>query len=253
MTDEDLHPYRYGYFVVGAPAQILDNGAGNLAWGVANGTLCYMHSLGWDTIDQASAAHNAIQDALVHHRTLVDLPNPPEFINVTLVQPNGAETSGEKWPSEANLEHEFEVNSRGIRHKRRVIIPIGLLPAKVDTCYVKFSHLNAKIEKQYQYIMHAVDLAFVQTVWKAQGATLKRVALLLEDSQPKPVWAFEHLYVGTTRVQTADGLRCLPLTSSYNRNKLLSLRPNIYTVKWLMSIDETVSGKQENNGIHYRT
>ncbi|ETP46563.1 hypothetical protein F442_07222, partial [Phytophthora nicotianae P10297] len=35
---------------------------------------------------------------------------------------------------------------------------------KVDTCYVKFSHLNAKIEKQYQYIMHAVDLALVQTV-----------------------------------------------------------------------------------------
>jgi len=45
---EDKYPELFGYFVYGAPAQILDNGNGNVSYGVANGTSCKMVALAWD-------------------------------------------------------------------------------------------------------------------------------------------------------------------------------------------------------------
>ncbi|KAI9993974.1 hypothetical protein PInf_016503 [Phytophthora infestans] len=44
----DANPELFAYFVVGAPAHILDNNNGNVGWGVANGTPCIYHSLAWD-------------------------------------------------------------------------------------------------------------------------------------------------------------------------------------------------------------
>ncbi|KAE9086849.1 hypothetical protein PF007_g20607 [Phytophthora fragariae] len=48
VYDEDANPELFAYFVAGAPANILDNNSGNVGWGVANGSPCRLHSLGWD-------------------------------------------------------------------------------------------------------------------------------------------------------------------------------------------------------------
>ncbi|KAG6944430.1 hypothetical protein JG688_00017075 [Phytophthora aleatoria] len=48
IYNENENPELFGYFFQGAPGQILDNANGNVYLGVANGSRCWLHSIGWD-------------------------------------------------------------------------------------------------------------------------------------------------------------------------------------------------------------
>lgn len=63
LYDENVHPYMFGYFVQGAPAQIHDNSNGNLAWGVANGSPCRLHSMAWEDEEIAAEVESKICQA----------------------------------------------------------------------------------------------------------------------------------------------------------------------------------------------
>ncbi|KAF4138558.1 PIF1-like helicase [Phytophthora infestans] len=240
LYDEDVHPYLFSYFAKNAPAQILDNSAGNLEWGIANGTECLMHSLGWDDYFKARTANELINNAMKNNEKIVDLPYPPVFINILLTDSDNNPISGEDWPPELNLETKWINNSDGTKYKPKIVIPIGIMTSNASDNKVKYSHISTEINsKPLHYLQHGVDLSFARTVWRAQGSTLKRVILLLQGSPISPSWAFEHLYVAMSRVKPVQGLRCLPLTPSFSREHFLKLRPSIFTVKWCMSIDDT--------------
>ncbi len=89
------------------------------------------------------------------------------------------------------------------------------------------------------FYAHAIDLAFAITVWKCQGGTFKYIIALLEHTPGRPALSFENLYVMFTRVKEANHFRCLPLSSTFNKQKLLQMRPRILATKWRMDINKS--------------
>jgi hypothetical protein len=225
---ESRYPVLFGYFFKGARAQVLDNGNGNVQWGVANGTACVYHSIAWD--DKAKTDHVAqlVSAALLNEELVVDLPFPPEFINVILVDRDGNPLSASVWPPTENVAAGTD------REPSNVVIPIGLVARSTEKFYVRLELPSGQLNVRYE--QHAVDLAMAMTIWKAQGATLNRVILMLEPSKHSPSWAYEHLYVAVSRVRASRDFRCLPLSSKFDRKKLFKLIPSIYTVRWRMDV-----------------
>jgi hypothetical protein len=109
---EDTHPDLFGYFVQGAPAQILDNGNGNVSYGVANGTPCKMVSVAWnDSVVGANVAKKMANCSNTVN-TVIDIP-APDFIIVS-IQPSLDPHL--QWPAHLNLSDD----------DREIHIPIGL-------------------------------------------------------------------------------------------------------------------------------
>lgn len=238
LYNEAEHPELFGYFYFGAPAHILDNANGNFTLGVANGTRCWYHSLVWDDGDAVSNAVSLTEEALHSGKSQVDLPLAPEFIHVRLADRDGNLLVGSQWPIHANLEDEWIFDPDGQpMHKKNVVIPIGAVQSNGDNYTIKLND-SRKEEQPIRYEQHAVDLALALTIWKAQGSTFNRVITLLEGSANAPKWEFEHWYVAMSRVKNANSLRSLHTTLFPDRDKYLALRPDVFTVKWLMDLDE---------------
>ena len=232
LYSEEKYPELFGHFVYGAPGQILDNGSGNVCFGVANGTACKMISLGWDNPAKQLAMSNLVAQSLEieGQEKMIDIPHAPDFIIVE-VEVNDAD----RWPSQLNLS-----GQAGVIH-----IPIGL---KTNRANSKDS-LSFGDKSELGYLAHAVDLAFAITVWKSQGGTFDYVIALLENTPNSPSLTFEMLYVMFSRVRLGCRFRCMPLTlPSRTRGKLKKLMPNIYATRWRMDVIEFgkwVSRQQE--------
>ena len=194
LYDEEANPELFGYFVSGAPGQILDNGNGNVVYGVANGMPCIMVSIAWDNADDLRAAQAALAAHDWRTASVVDLPTPPDHIIVAL---HGVDVSA--WPRHLNVAPRDVVDA--------VHIPIGLMTRKSYS--VKVGKVSVK------YAMHAVDISLAVTAWKCQGATLQYVLALLEPSPGSRSLSFELLYVMFSRVRMASHFRCFPLSPSF--------------------------------------
>jgi hypothetical protein len=233
IYDEDANPELFAYFVVGAPAQILDNNNGNVGLGIANGMPCCMHSLSWDDETKRDTALQMTDDATRTGNRVVELPFPPDFINVQLLDSKGAVRSAHNWPDENNLETQWTPPIDDVVSKKSIVIPIGVMSSKSKTRSLHLGRGVLRTSVKVGYIRHAVDMAFVMTVWKAQGCTLQRVALNLEPCDPfAPRWGFEHIYVAMSRVRAAAFLRCLPLSGAFRSSSLANLRPSTFTTRW---------------------
>ena len=213
LYDEEARPELFAYFVQGGPGQVLDNSHGNVFLGVANGSACTMHSLAWDNPEDEKEACKAI--AKGEPGQVIDLPTPPDHIIVDIKPKQNIQ-----WPQHLNLSPDSDV----------IRIPIGL----TTRCDRK---AKVGLDQSVSYYAHAVDLAFAITVWKCQGGTFKYIIALLEHSPGSPALSFENLYVMFTRVKKATNFRCLPLSSAFNKQKLLHLRPKILATKWRMDIE----------------
>jgi hypothetical protein len=176
IYDEDAHPELFAYFARGARAQILDNNNGNVGWCIANGSPCKMHSLAWQDPAKSDLVVQLVQEARKNGTLRVDLPFPPDFINVQLLDPSGELKSGQNWPHENNLDTEWVASPEGRRlHKQTVVIPIGLMSSKSRKKCIRLGGNVLEETIDIEFAQHAVDVAMVMTVWKAQGSTLKRV------------------------------------------------------------------------------
>jgi hypothetical protein len=226
LYDESKHPELYTQFFYGARGQILDNSNGNVDIGVANGTNCWYESLGWENPEKTAAVMQLIIQASSERRTQITLDEPPDFINVVLADCNGKPLDPKEWEPDINLD----------KTKSKVVIPIGFMTNNSKNSIMIKGNGGSPLTIHYR--QHAVDLAMVLTIWKSQGSTLDRVILHLEGSRNARQWKFEHLYVAISRVRSIEKIRCLPLSALFNRNKLLLLRPNLFTTKWRMSIDD---------------
>jgi hypothetical protein len=218
LYDEDLRPDLFAYFVEGAPAQILDNGNGNVDYGIANGTACRMVSLAWDDPEK----ERYILDHLKRNKVtvgLIMLPFPPDYFIVSISpRPNT------KWPDHLNLASTSDA----------IHIPVGLI-SRVDP-----KRHSCRLSKgvRVTYHKHAVDLAFAMSIWKAQGGTFQFIIGLLESSPGSLSLTYEGAYVMHSRVRESARFRCFPLSKFFNINCLLKLRPKILATKWRMDIGE---------------
>lgn len=200
----------------------------------------------WDDDELVSAAMRLTEEALRCGKSMVDLPTAPEFINVRVTDRDGNLLDGSRWPNDPNLESSWTYDASGQRmHKKYVVIPIGVVQSNGENFTIKLDDFG-KDGKPIRYEQHAVDMALSLTVWKAQGSTFDRVIALLEGSENAPAWQFEHIYVAAARVRTSESLRCLQTTLFADRNKILALRPNVFTVEWLMDLDSNGKWKQRN-------
>jgi ubiquitin C-terminal hydrolase len=218
LYNSDKHPELFAYFVIGAPAQILDNGNGNVLLRVANGTMCTMYKLAWNNELDTQNASKAIREAVLSNKLIADVPTPDYIIVSIKRHPDYS------WPTDLDLSP---------TNPEVFTIPIGL-----DSRQEKNHLCIASSRIKVHYIAHAVDLAFAITVWKSQGGEYDKIVLLLEPSKPGPALNYHLLYTAFSRVKLASGYRCLPITSSKVRIALGQLRPNIYSVKYRMSISE---------------
>lgn len=183
IHDEDANPQLFAYFVAGAPAHVLDNNNGNVGSGVANGTRCRMRSIAWDGHEKTEAAAGLVELARLKGETLIDLPFPPDFINVRLLDEDGDELSSDQWPSANNLETRWLRSPAGeLLRKASVIIPIGIASTKGKKRTIRLGQGVLSAPYEVEFTQHAVDITLVMAVWKARGSTLKRVLLNLESA-----------------------------------------------------------------------
>jgi hypothetical protein len=89
LYNEDERPNLFAYFVQGGNGQVLDNAHGNVYFGVANGTLCTMHSLAWDDPEEERVAFQTIAQSTPGQVT--DLPTPLDHIIVDVKPQEGTQ------------------------------------------------------------------------------------------------------------------------------------------------------------------
>jgi hypothetical protein len=212
IYNDKLFPEVFGYFTKNAPSMILDNGNGNVTYGVANGTPCKMISLSWDDEQDRKDAETIIA-AHTDFTKVCELPIPPDHIIVSVPNVDVA-----NWPKELNLAPKNENNKITDLH-----IPIGL--HKRQAGVLKIKNLS------FTYKRHACDLAFAITVHKAQGKTISHVIVLLDGDSS--MLSYELLYVAFSRVHTSNMYRCFPLQiRAKTHAKMLKLRPRINAIRW---------------------
>ena len=201
----------------GAQGQILDNGNGNVCFGVANGTPCKMVSLAWENDEISDKVSHIIRAESLKGTKVIDIPIPPDCIVVEVSLPNQ-----ESWPQHLNLSPD----------PTKIHIPIGLKTSsrgRAEKDFVMLSNRTKVI-----YCAHAIDLAFAITTWKSQGGTFDYIIALLENSTGAHCMiSFELLYVMISRVRQTDRFRCFPMAMRHKTiEKLRRLRPKVSSIKW---------------------
>ncbi|KAF4147054.1 PIF1-like helicase, partial [Phytophthora infestans] len=234
-NDKD-YPNLFGYFGKGGNSQILDNGNENVEWEVANGTMCKMVSLAWTKPENTEAVLDYLNTISAHAGDVIDLPYAPDYVNVQLVTLQGDVVPATTWPPQNNLETNWILDKTGRKtQKFSIIIPIGLVAHNKEKYTVKLARTLIQKQIEIKYEQVAVELALVMTIWKAQGATLRRVLLYLEGIPGAPKWLFDHIYVGTSRVRLTRLLRCLPPSPGFRKKRLKRATAQS---KWVMDIGE---------------
>lgn len=199
--------------------------------------MCKLVSLAWNDINDTECITQQLASLPPQSGSVIDLPCAPDFINVQLITQTGDIIPATTWPPENNLETNWKMDMEGCQtEKRSIIIPIGIITNNQTKYSVKLAKTLMPKPIELKYSQLAVELALVMTVWKAQGATLRRVLLYLEGVPGAPKWLIDHLYVGTSRVQLVRPLRCLPLSPGFKKSILKELTPNPDTTKWRMDI-----------------
>jgi len=202
------------YFVKGAPVVITDNISANLK--IANGTSGILDSLvlcpsiadsEWEKITTLEAGE-------IHWLPAGQLPLAVmvEFPHLNL----------ETWIPSLSLARD------------KVLIPL-VLAAEHQSKEAKTTQLR---QSQCGVLTYFVDLAFVVTFYKVQGATVNRIILDLNTAggNQKQV-DLGSLYVGISRVRHSDHIRVLPI-SQKTRSRLLDFRFSENLIKWESKNDE---------------
>ena len=169
-TIEALLPGAVQYFVVGAPANIIQN-HNPVATGIVNGTRVLMHSLVWANGYRWEPPPGC-KPGHVH-----DVPRPAYV--VVVADGKGEEVSQKK----------VAVND---------LIPLQLEPDEDTVQGVRLSY------KSFPY-----DLGFAMTYHKVQGHTMRRVIMFLHERKSRQLakLLWESLYVAMTRVKCGNDMR----------------------------------------------
>ena len=216
-TIEALLPGAVQYFIVGAPANIIQN-HNPVATGIVNGTRVFMHSLVWANGYRWQPPADC-KPGHVHH-----VPRPAYVVVVP--DGEGEEDSHQKVAVEGE---------KASSYKKVDLIPLQLEPDEDSVQGVKLSY------KSFPY-----DLGFAMTYHKVQGQTMRRVIMFLHERKSRQLakLQWESLYVAMTRVKCGNDMRVCYCGSEVNtttRHGLQHLkkltRPKLYDV-WQAAYDE---------------
>ena len=218
--DSDL----VGLFVKYAPGVVNENV--NPAIGIANGTMCRMHSLAFcstvnqDTLDEVENMINAAGPGEV-----IWLPHSlaPKYINVEL---------------ELTPEYLVHVTDEDTLVAGKFVVPLPLRSKLTTRWTLPFSK-----GKAVKYRSHKVDLAFVMTYYKIQGKTLPKIILQLNERVGNGLTKlnFQMLTVALSRVECFNNMRIMPLYQASDLSYLTKLTHDINLKVWLNGFDD--SGK----------
>ena len=217
-TIESLLPGAVQYFVLGAPANIIQN-HNPVATGIVNGTRVLMHSLVWpDGYAWKPPAHS--YPGQVH-----DVPRPAYAVVVPDVNESEKQKTSQNMCSD------------------NVLIPLQLEPAE-DT--IQGVHVR--------YMKFPLDLGFATTFHKVQGQTMRRVIMFLHERKTKQLakLQWESLYVAITRVKRGDDMRVCFRGCETKRSSLCGLqhlkklrRPALYDA-WQSAYDKKGNWDDKN-------
>jgi hypothetical protein len=208
---ESLLPGAVQYFVLGAPANIIQN-HNPVSTGIVNGTRVLLHSLVW------REGHTWKPPVGVSAGRVYTVPRPAYMVVVLDVQGNEEQQEGPQTKCGVND-----------------LIPLQLEPAEDVIQQVRL-----------KYKKFPLDLGFATTFHKVQGQTLRRVIMFLHERPTKQlaklIW--ESLYVAMTRVKSGDDMRVcyrgsdaeFPSTEGLKHLKKLK-RPELYDA-WLAAYDK---------------
>lgn len=205
---ESLLPGAVQYFVLGAPANIIQN-HNPVSTGIVNGSRVLMHSLVWGD------GYRWQPPAGARPGQMHTVPRPAYMVVVLDVDVSKNEDA---------------------RLSEQDLIPLRLEHAEDVVQNVKLTF------KQFP-----LDLGFATTFHKVQGQTLQRVIMFLHERKAKQLakLQWESLYVAMTRVKSGDNMRVCYRgsedTTRKNTNGLQHLkklrRPELYDV-WQAAYDK---------------
>ena len=208
---ESLLPGAVQYFVLGAPANIIQN-HNPVSTGIVNGSRVLMHSLVWGDGYRWQPPAGA-RPGQVH-----TVPRPAYMVVVLDVDESEKE------------------DARKDRLSAEDLIPLRLEHAEDVVQNVKLAF------KQFP-----LDLGFATTFHKVQGQTLERVIMFLHERKTRQLakLQWESLYVAITRVKSGDNMRVCYRgsedTTRKNTDGLQHLkklrRPELYDV-WQAAYDK---------------
>ena len=208
------YPEYTSYFVVGAPAMLLNNICCKRK--LNNGTPVTYHSLILDPREDG----RHIDDRITHAEPGEDiyLEYPPVYINVIVEDADPKEYIG------LSLQD------------GQAVIPVGTMQgANQTTVYGAESISGFKVESTG----HGVDLRFGITMHKVQGKTMHRLCVDLNKHDFQPRVNFHGIFVCISRVQTSKHLAIFPFPPAQkNLEHLLDLKPPRNLILWLKSYDK---------------
>ena len=228
-----LFPELTGYFVETAPAMCLFNL--NPSCGIANGTLCTMHSMKFKP-EHLKAVLDEIQSQQRDSAgagSVILLPYAPQSINVTVptlekaeVTPGAPPAVCEPW----QLRRDQWAESRTCVAGKRVF-SIKTIAQKATSVYHK--------DAPWAFYESNVPLGFSFTVNKAQGQTFDRIYVSLSDS----FISLQRLYVVLSRARTLSGIRILPGDINANTVKKMKLLAHpLWLQDYTAAVNEDVKG-----------
>ena len=169
IYNENLYPNLFSIFVPNAPDIILSNKVSNVILDICNGTKCIFHSLTWLDKTIENKTSKIIQNAVNNNIKEVIIDDPPDFINVKILDPSTNKIKEKNtFPINLNLNNNNDNNC--------IIIPIPII--KDDNYVITVDNSKERI----LYEQHSVDPAFTITVWKSQGNTLDKVIVDIEPT-----------------------------------------------------------------------
>ena len=211
----DLHPELYSYFVVGAPAMILQNVM--CLKHLANGVACVYYSFVMSPEEDEDRVRQRIEACKPGE--IIDLEYEPSYVNVRL-DFDGDGTMGsfvsavrkDEWPTDQTLVDGM------------VVVPLK------PSCG-RFKPIKRSRIRQLSYASPVVDLAFALTYHKCQGCTLNKVILDLSKGNRLTLAI---LLVALSRVRRGCDIRVLQGFDDLQH--LLCLKHSDDLVHWWRSL-----------------
>ena len=195
-------------FVVGAPAMLLSNAAGQPTKHLANGSPAEFHSLTFqgDTPDAYAAA---LQRGGFSE---VVLDTPPLSVNIVPKLEQRADNYG----------------IESLLPDQLVVAVLKETAWREDhTCVSLFVMADRTLPKALQYTGHPVTCALTLTNFKMQGGSFSKLIVSVHSKPFPPHLNLEAFYVFASRPHSLDGLRVLVHESGLNNLKGLRHAPEL--------------------------
>ena len=202
------------YFVTGAPAVIKDNLC--VVRGITNGTPCVLKSI--TLCPKMDPTQSEAFWTKVNHAApgeIIFLDDPPLSVNIEL-------------PSSLN-----GVSQLPSLSTTSTIIPMIVTKGGNRLRKLHISKKRGEKTDPCGFYDHSIDLAFALTYHKAQGRTIDRVILVLQDAGHSKL-SVASFYVGISRVRKAEHLRIIPV-DKLQRSHLEKMQFSKELISWWKS------------------